>query len=85
MNENRTTSLSLVAIVSAIHQLAFQSGKETFHCRIVITITLPAHTGNHLVFGLELAVGVGAILTAAVRMVEQAGRWLPIGNGHLQS
>jgi hypothetical protein len=44
----------------------------------VVTITLPAHTGDHMALGLELAVIVGAILTAIIRMVEQASGRLPI-------
>jgi hypothetical protein len=43
-----------------------------FNTGIIPTISLPAHTGRHVLRGQTIAVGLGSILTPAVGVMEHA-------------
>ena len=73
------------AVVTAVHQLAFQRSKEALPGGIVVAVALTAHTGDHVMSLLELSVGMSAALAAAVRVVQQSGWRLAISNRHFQS
>ena len=62
----------------------FQTSEHSFHDRIVITIALPTHAAHHL-GGLELPLILATgILTAAIRMMQQARLGLALADGHVQ-
>jgi len=62
----------------------FQTPEYPLHHRIIITIALPTHTAHHS-RGLELALIVGTgILTAAIRVMQQAGRGLSLPHSYME-
>jgi len=64
--------------------LVFQTPEHPFHDRIVITIALPTHTAPHPGSSeLSLILGTG-ILTAAIRVMQEAGCRLSLPDGHVQ-
>jgi len=78
-NVFKNVSLGLHAgeIMTLMDQLSFQGAKETFHGSIVVAIALAAHTSLNLIFGQPMAIILAGILTAPIRMMQQARRWLP--------
>ena len=62
-----------------MHQLIFQGAPETLHRRIVPAVALAAHGGQHAKLLQLLPISMGAVLAAAIRMVDQPLRW-PLGS-----
>lgn len=68
-------------------QLSFEGAKETFDGCIVVTISFAAH-GNrthHSSLCQQSLILAAGVLTAPVRVMQQARRRLANGDGHLQS
>src|SRR5438105_7554484 len=76
---NRT---SLVA--SLVDSLDLQSFEKTLHRRVVPAVGPPTHRWNHPVVFEQLPVVIAGVLTAAIRMHNQAIRWLSPPIGRLQ-
>src|SRR5262245_26069232 len=78
-------SLQSGEIMTMMEQLSFQGAKETFHRGIVVTIALAAHTSLDVIFGQDLAIIVAGVLTAPIRMMDQAWLRLTGIQSHSQS
>ena len=77
-------SLGFGLVMAMMNQLCFQGVKETFHWGIVVTIASAAHTTLPLIFGQQGLIIFAGVLTAPVRVMQQAGGRLAHGNRHLQ-
>jgi len=62
----------------------FQTAKKSFGRRIVPAIAFAAHALLHTNHRQMLAIFPTRILAAAIRVMQQAGRWLSAPEGHLQ-
>ncbi len=62
----------------------FQTPKHPFYDGIIITVALPTHTAHHLGIPALLLILRTGILTAAIRMMQQARRGLALSDGHVQ-
>ena len=81
------SGLGLGSILLMKDQLSFEGAKETFDGCIVVTISFAAH-GNrthHSSLCQQSLILAAGVLTAPVRMMQQARRRLANGDGHLQS
>ena len=56
---------------TVMHQFGFQGTPAAFHRCVVPTVALATHRGLHTELPQELLVGMGVILAAAIRVVEQ--------------
>src|SRR5258708_7765265 len=56
-----------------------------FHGGVVVTICCSAHTDFDTKLRQECLISLARVLTAPVRMVQQANLWLPTSQGHVQS
>src|SRR5665648_274020 len=66
-----------------IGTLLFQTGIETFHRRIIITITRAAHTHDAAGSLNKPSIRFTGILTTTVTVVNEFFRWMPVGYSHL--
>ena len=79
------SGLGLGSILLMKDQLSFEGAKETFDGCIVITISFAAHTTHHSSLCQQSLILIAGVLTAPVRVMQQARRRLANGDGHLQS
>ena len=79
-------SLRLVARVihTVMHQFALQRTEEALHRRIVVPTTDTVHTGLDAVVLKQRPIRAVGVLTALIRMVDQAGPGLTLTESHLQ-
>ena len=55
-----------------MHQFAFQGAAEAFHRRAIPAVSFATHGRLHAKLPKQLLVGMGAILTPAIRVVKQS-------------
>ena len=55
-----------------MHQFAFQGAAEAFHRRVIPAVSFATHGRLHAKLPKQLLVGMGAILTPAIRVVKQS-------------
>lgn len=73
--QNRMVCFVMRMEIRIAEQFMFQRGKKTLGDGVIVTIAFPAHALNSLLRGQGGAVVVTRILTAAVRVLNQTGRW----------
>jgi len=57
------------------YELCFQSAPETLHGGVVVTVPLGTHGRAHIKLFQQVLILMRTVLTAAVRMMNQPGRW----------
>ena len=72
-------------VLGPINSLGFQGFEKCLCHGIVVTVTLTAHTLNHLVFFQSFVEGFTGILYPSVRVENHSCRWLPMQYSHIQS
>src|SRR5215510_14695603 len=82
--KDRTAGLVAGTPITRDNQLLLERPKETLRHRVVPAIRLPTHTGPHPVRQLQGAVLARDILTATIRVMDQARRRVTSSNGHAQ-
>ena len=65
-------------------QFAFQRAEEAFHWRIVVPGADAIHARADTMVLQQDLIGTVRVLTALIGMVDEAGTWLTLANGHLQ-
>src|SRR5262245_59788019 len=66
------------------NKLDLQCGEEALGDRVVPAIAAAAHTADDAVLGENALVGAASVLTAAIRMMQQALGWAPPGQRHAE-
>ena len=61
---------------------AFEAGEKRFHDGIVKAISLSTHAARHLHALQGMLIERTRILTSSVRVVHQAGCWVPLMKSH---
>src|SRR5436853_4360086 len=70
-------------VIPVMDQLILERTKEALDHGVVITVALAAHAGHEALLGQDLLIGPAGIECPLIRVMDQAGRWLPLGDGHL--
>src|SRR6476620_7283536 len=60
-------------VAGCVIELGLHAAEEALHGRVVPAISLAAHGATHAVTGEQTTIGMSCVLTAATRMVQQAG------------
>ncbi len=76
--------LAARCVTSAMRPLVLQAVEEALGRRIVPAVTFPAHARDHAVLGELLLASVAGVLTAPIRVMDQARPRLPAKPGHGQ-
>ena len=76
----RDLTLGLLSrvVVPVVHQLILQCAPETLHRSVVIAVTLPTHGRGQAELPQLRLIGLGTILRAAIRMMNEPRGW-PFG------
>src|SRR5260221_8557389 len=72
--EDRLTDLSPVVKLAPVNQLQFERAPKGFHRRVIVTIGLTAHRGNHRRHRYRLSVLHAGVLRSPLRIENQARR-----------
>ena len=59
-------------VPDALTESGFHAAEEALHGRVVPAVSLAAHRATHAVAGEQTTIGM-TVLTAAIRVVQQAG------------
>jgi len=71
-------------VAACVIEFGLHAAEETLHRRVVPAVGLAAHRATHAVAGEQTTIGLSRVLTAAIRMMQQAGGWPPRGDRHTQ-
>ena len=71
-------------IVLSIESFPFERGEETFGHRIVVTISRPTHTARDALAPQQVLEIIAGILTAPIRVVNEARTRSPSAYGHCE-
>lgn len=64
------------------HTFVLETVEKAFHRRIVPAVALATHARHHLVLDQQRLIVVTAVLTAAIRMMQQTGLGFALEPGH---
>ena len=67
-----------------VHPFGFEQTKEAFRNSVVITVSLAAHTASNAMLGKDFLIIAGSVLTAPIRVVNQALCRSSTAKRHLQ-
>jgi hypothetical protein len=71
-------------VAGRVIEFGFHAAEEALHGRVVPAVSLAAHGATHAVAGEQTTIGMSRVLTAAIRVVQQAGPGPPRGDRHAQ-
>ena len=69
-------------VVPMVHELARECPEEAFDTGIVPAVAVAAHARGDAMLAEQMLVTRGGILAAAIRMVQEPGPWVPVGQRH---
>src|SRR2546421_8147650 len=69
-------------VILALNTFLFQGSKEGFHQRVVITVSLFAHTNLDAILLQQGHIALARVLTSSIRMMHQTSSWPPLRECH---
>src|SRR2546430_16011756 len=82
--EQLVAGLSSATPLALIDQFDFEGGEKAFRHRFVPAIAFTAHAALDAVYRQQLLILVAGVLTAAIRVMQQTLRRLPVLQCHLE-
>src|SRR6266567_1010330 len=70
-------------IALTLNTFLFEGSEEGFHERVIITVTLSAHTDLYSSFFEQCEIALARILTSSIGVMYELGSWPPLSDRHL--